>query len=42
MCGYYVKWLYMFSCSYSVEDDQVTCFIRIPMDKVEKIVIGKC
>ena len=27
-------------CSYNVEDDQVNCFIRIPMEKVEKIVIG--
>ena len=28
-------------CSYNVEDDQVNCFIRIPMEKVEKIVIGE-
>ena len=26
--------------SYNVEDDQVSCFLRIPMEKVEKIVIG--
>ena len=27
--------------SYNVEDDQVNCFIRIPMEKVKKIVIGE-
>ena len=27
--------------SYNVEDDHVNCFIRIPMEKVEKIVIGE-
>ena len=30
--------IYLFS--YNVEDDQVNCFLRIPMEKVEKIVIG--
>ena len=30
-----------YMCSYNVEDDQVTCFIRIPMEKIEKIVVGE-
>ena len=33
----YVYWY----CSYNVEDDQVNCFIRIPMEKIEKLIIGE-
>ena len=33
--------MYMYMCSYNAEDDQVNCCIRIPMQNVNKIVIGK-
>ena len=31
----------LFPHSYNSEMDKVICFIRIPMDKIEKISIGK-
>lgn len=37
----FMSYIVMYVYSYNSEMDRVVCFVRIPMDKIEKISIGK-